>query len=141
MYGVERLSGLPQAQGFCHGTRGASADPTPLRRDQASRRLVGAARGGLPHPLRVRGLCDVGCPPRPALYVWPLSLALLLARAVRGLAPRLVRAEAGVVARLARVFPGPADPPVPGPLPAHLLLLPRRLLQGVLGGPARLCRR
>jgi hypothetical protein len=41
-------------------------------------------------------------------------------------------AAAGMVAVLSRA----ADPPDPGPLPADLLLLPRRLLQGVLGGSA-----
>ena len=50
----------------------------------------------------------------------------------------LVRAEAGLVAGVAAVLAGAADPAVPGALPAHLLLLPRRLLQGVLGRPAGL---
>src|SRR5262245_10817277 len=41
----------------------------------------------------------------------------------------------GVSALLA----GAVDSSVPGALPIHLLLLPRRLLQGVLGGSAVLC--
>ncbi len=40
-----------------------------------------------------------------------------------------------------RVFAGGADPVGTGGLPAHLLLLPRRVLQGVLGRPARMRRR
>ena len=42
---------------------------------------------------------------------------------------------------LAAVLAGAADPAVPRALPVHLLLLPRRLLQGVLGRPAVLRRR
>ena len=48
----------------------------------------------------------------------------------------LVRPQAGLVARPAAVLAGAADPAVPRPLPLHLLLLPRRLLQGVLGRSA-----
>ena len=48
---------------------------------------------------------------------------------------RLVRTEAGLVAGARAVLAGAPDPAVPGSLPLHLLLLPRRLLQGVLGGP------
>ena len=49
--------------------------------------------------------------------------------------------EAGGVAGVAAVLAGAADPADPGPVPAHLLLLPRRVLQGVLGRPAVLHRR
>ena len=38
---------------------------------------------------------------------------------------------------LAAVLAGAAHPAVPGPLPVHLLLLPRRVLQGVLVRPDR----
>ena len=41
---------------------------------------------------------------------------------------------------LAALFAGAADPAVPGSLPVHLLLLPRRLLQVVLGGSRRRAR-
>ena len=41
----------------------------------------------------------------------------------------------------AEVFARDADPGVPAGVPDDLLLLPRRLLQGVLGRPARLRRR
>ena len=42
---------------------------------------------------------------------------------------------------LARVLAGAADPAVSGAVPVHLLLLPRRLLQGVLGRSAIVRRR
>ena len=47
----------------------------------------------------------------------------------------------GVVAGVAAVLARAADPAVSRAVPPHLLLLPRRLLQGVLGRPARLRRR
>ena len=47
----------------------------------------------------------------------------------------------GVVARLAAVLPGHSDPLGPGRIPLHLLLLSRRILQGVLGRSTRLRRR
>src|SRR5580692_801543 len=40
-----------------------------------------------------------------------------------------------------QVLAGDADPGLPAGVPDDLLLLPRRVLQGVLGRPARLCRR
>ena len=49
---------------------------------------------------------------------------------------QLVRPEARGVAGVAAVFAGAADPADPGALPADLLLLPRRVLQGVLGRSA-----
>ena len=73
----------------------------------------------------------------------PVPLAVLLAGAVRPVAARVVRrtGQAGLVAVVAAVLAGVADPLGPGRLPLHLLLLPRRLLQGVLGRPAGLRRR
>ena len=47
----------------------------------------------------------------------------------------------GWLARVAAVLAGAPDPAVPGALPVHLLLLPRRLLQGVLGRSAVVRRR
>ena len=49
--------------------------------------------------------------------------------------------QASVVARGVAVFRGTADPMGAGRLSLHLLLLPRRLLQGVLGRPSFLRRR
>ena len=66
----------------------------------------------------------------------PVSLAVLLAGDLRRLAAQLVRTEARGVARVAAVLAGAAHPADPGLLPADLLLLPRRVLQGVLGRSA-----
>ena len=49
--------------------------------------------------------------------------------------------EAGLVAGLAALFAGAADPLGARRVPRYLLLLPRRVLQGVLGGPAVVRRR
>ena len=49
--------------------------------------------------------------------------------------------KAGMVAGRAAILGGDADPLGAGRFPLHLLLLPRRLLQGVLGGSAVVRRR
>src|SRR5262249_39832341 len=103
--------------------------------------LVGAADSRLLGFVRVHRLRHLGGVPGPALLVWPLPVALLLAGAVRRLAARLVRVAAGLVARLADLLAGALDPVDARRLPRDLLLLPRRLLQGVLGRPAQLHRR
>ena len=51
------------------------------------------------------------------------------------------RRAAGVVARLATLLAGPSYIVGAGRLPGHMLLLPRRVLQSVLGRPARVRRR
>src|SRR5262245_58085601 len=103
--------------------------------------MVAAATRRLHHPQRLRRLRYVGRVPKRALHVRPVSLALLFTGDLRRLAPRLVRSEALVVAGVRAVFAGADHPAVSGAIPVHLLLLPRRLLQGVLGGPVELRRR
>src|SRR4029077_15495292 len=61
---------------------------------------------------------------------------LLFSGAVRTEPPRLVRPPALVVAELAGLLAGPPDPRGPRPVPPDVLLLPGRLLQVLLGGPA-----
>ena len=68
-----------------------------------------------------------------------LPFPVLLAGTVWGFAARDFRAEAGLVAGLAFVFASSLSALGASRVPAHLLLLPRRILQGVLGGPASLC--
>src|SRR6185436_19527866 len=75
------------------------------------------------------------------LQLRPVSLAVLFAGDLGRLTACVVRSEAGMVAGPAAVFARAADPSLPGPLSIHLLLLPRRLLQVVLGRSARLRRR
>src|SRR5687767_14153381 len=100
--------------------------------------MVGPATGHLHDPRRIRLLRDVGSLREPQLPLRSLPLALLCARAVRGSRACMVRSASRVVARLASLLPRAPDPPLPGPLSLHLLLLSRRLLQGVLGRPAEL---
>ena len=70
------------------------------------------------------------------LHVRPVSLAVLLARDLRRLASCVVRAQAVDLAGVAAVLAGASHPSVPRTLPRHVLLLSRRLLQGLLGRSA-----
>ena len=99
---------------------------------------MGAAAGGLPGAFDVHRLLDVGGVPGGALPLRSLPLAVLLAGGVRRSGDELVRRQAGVVAGADPVVGGVLHPLGPGRLPLHLLLLPRRLLQGVLGRSALL---
>ena len=127
-------------KGQYHGARPASGDPAPLRPNHAPRLVVGSACRGLPRLHVVHRVFDVGRLPERALHVRPLSLAVLFAGAVRRFAARAPGTEARLVAGVAAVLAGADHPPVPRALPRHLLLLPRRVLQGVLGRSARVCR-
>src|SRR6185503_18400013 len=135
---VPRVSATP---GTSHGTCQASAGATAVRRNHAARRVVGAATRRLRHPLIIRRLRHLGCVAGRSLHLRAVPVALLLAGAVRQLTACLVRTQARVVAALAGVLPRPPDLAVPGTVQADLLLLPRRLLQGVLGRSAGLRRR
>jgi len=68
--------------------------------------------------------------------------SVLLAGAGRLLAARDLRAAPGLAAQDLAVFPpvlaGAADPVGAGRLPIHVLLLPGRVLQGLLGRPPEL---
>src|SRR5688500_15166361 len=75
-----------------------------------------------------------------ALHLRALPVSVLFAGAVGRLTARGIRPQACVVAGVAALLAGTADPAVPRSLPLHLLLLPRRLLQGVLGRPGLLRR-
>src|SRR5262249_20141166 len=72
------------------------------------------------------------------LHLRPLPLAVLLARTVRRLGAQLVRTETGLVAGVALLLAGPADPVGAGRVSRHLLLLSRSLLQSLLGRSPRL---
>ena len=91
---------------------------------------------GFPRTLDLHRLRHLGGVSGRALHVRTVPLAVLFSGDLRRFAAQLVRAATGGLARMAAVFARAADPPDPWPLPADLLLLPRRLLQGVLGGSA-----
>ena len=91
---------------------------------------------GVSRALDVHCLLHLGGVPGESLRVRPLPLPVLFAAALRRQRTRVVRAETGVVARRAPFFRRAPDPLGARRIPVHLLLLPRRLLQGVLGGPA-----
>ena len=103
-----------------------------VRRNESPRCLVASAARRLPRPLYVRRVRDVGGLSRRSLHVRPVPLPLLLSRALRQLTSQLVRLEAGELARVAAVLAGAADPADPRPVPIHVLLLSRRVLQSVL---------
>ena len=90
--------------------------------------------------LVVPRLRHVGGDAERALRVRPVSLAVLFAAAVGRRRTTRGSGQAGLVPAGA-VLSGAADPAVPRSLPFHLLLLPRRLLQGVLAGPGLVRRR
>src|SRR5215216_6780856 len=102
--------------------------------------MVAAATRRFHDPDLVRGLRDLGRVSKWPLHVWPVSLAVLLARDLRRLTTRVVRSAARLVAETAAVLTGIDHPAVPGPVSSHVLLLSRRVLQGVLGGSAELRR-
>src|SRR4051812_46140903 len=103
--------------------------------------MVGPAARGLRDPVVLHRLHHVGAAPGSQLYVRAVSLAPVFAGAVGLLPTRVVRPGPAVLAQLAAVFAGDADPALSGVLPLHLLLLPRGVLQGLLGRPAQLRRR
>ena len=84
--------------GFHAGDSGHGR-PSWLRDDVPSRQMVGSATQRVPRTLGVRRLCDVGGVPGRALSLRAVPLAVLLARALRRLAARVVRPEARLVAR------------------------------------------
>ena len=75
------------------------------------------------------------------LFFWQLPLAILLAGNFWRFAAQLVWAEADLVAGLANFFSGATRSLGAGRISAHLLLLPRRLLQSLLGRSAGMHRR
>src|SRR5688572_32252052 len=103
--------------------------------------MVGAAGGRLRCLVGIPRLRHLGCLSERPLRIRSLPLAVLFAAAARRLAACLVRSAAGRVAVVRAVLAGAPDPSVSRALPRHLLLLSRRVLQGVLGRPAGVQRR
>src|SRR5881296_1251170 len=98
--------------------------------------MVGATIAGRARSFNVHHLLDMGRLPGTALLFRSISVAILLARTFRLLAPQLVWRQTRLVARLADLFSCVADPLGAGRISSHVLLLPRRVLQSILGRPA-----
>src|SRR5215472_10724810 len=98
--------------------------------------MVAHAAAGLCGSFGLCRLHDVGCFPRKELLLGTVSFSVLLARNFRRIPACVVWADACVVAGVAALFAGPVDPSISRPVSLDVLLLPRCLLQGVLGGPA-----
>src|SRR5262245_56053025 len=103
--------------------------------------MVVTAAGGIPWSVRFRRLLDVGGVPGQSLPVWPLPSAVLVPSSVWRLGIWLVRSKARLVACRLAVLGRFPDPVGARWFQGYLLLLPRGLLQGILGRPACLCRR
>src|SRR5688572_4443720 len=112
-----------------------------LSRHPSPGRVVGTAGDRPRCSYRFPYLRDVGGVPERQLQLRPIPVAILLAGDLRRSGPCVVRSAAGLVAGLAPVLARPDHPPLPGALSVHLLLLPRRLLQGLLGRPSGMYRR
>src|SRR4051812_24922987 len=102
--------------------------------------MVARTTPRLPRPWHLPGLRQLGRLPKRLLHHRALHLPLLLPGNLRLLAPRLVRPQALLVPLLSTLLPRPLRPLDPGALSLHLLLLPGRLLQILLGRSARLRR-
>src|SRR5690348_4118963 len=100
--------------------------------------MVAPATCRLHDPRRLRRLCDVGRIPKRALHLRAVPIAVLLAGAVGRSPHGVVRRETRLVAGPAAVLAGADHPAVSRPVPLHLLLLSRRILQGLLGRSAKL---
>src|SRR4030095_8171105 len=120
-------------RGDGHGSRRRVIQASILWPDHAPGHVVGKPRVRFSWPLGIRHLLHLGRISGPALHGRPVSFTVLFAGAVWFFAARLVWTEAGAGARVGDLFARGPDPLGPGWIPVHLLLLSRRLLQGVLG--------
>src|SRR5262249_39688894 len=110
-------------------------------RHLTSRPLVDPAARRVPRVDDIPRLLRVGSLPGEPLHLRSISLAVLFTGNLRRLAAQLVRGQARGLAELAAVLSGATDPADSRPLSPHLLLLPGRVLQGVLGGSPFMHRR
>src|SRR5215471_11166239 len=103
--------------------------------------MVGGTAFRIPWSFNVSDLFDVGGVSERALLLRAVSVAVLLSRDLGRFTARVVRAQAGLVSGNPPVFSGAAHPAVSWPLSPDLLLLPRCLLQSLLGRPSVVRRR
>src|ERR1700677_3319413 len=135
----------------CHRWEGAPTDPLPWREDGSSRcrlerrqvrpdvsagSLVALALSDFSGIEHVPGLLHLGRMAEQPLHLRSLHLTFLFSGALRLLAPRPLRSQAVVVSEFCALLSGASYLVDSGPLSPHLLLLPRRLLQVVLGRPS-----
>src|SRR6202161_1191823 len=110
-----------------------------FRPNAPRRQLVGSTAFRFPWPLLLHCLRHLGRAATRAFSFRSLYLSLLFAGIIRAFRPGLVRRQTNLDARLGhRRRP---DPLGPRRFSRHLLLLPRRLLQSVLGRSSVLRRR
>src|SRR6516225_4788384 len=100
--------------------------------------MVAFSHRGLSWLWRISRLRELGRFPEQPLHLRSLYLAVLLARAVWQFPARHVWPQTKMVSRLSALFSSSADPLDTRLVPAHVLLLPRRVLQVVLGGSSSL---
>src|SRR5256885_16984757 len=98
--------------------------------------MVAAATRRFHDSRRLRCLRDMGRVSERALHVRSVSLAVLLPGDLWRSADGMVRREARMVARSAAILAGADHSALSRTLPVHVLLLSRRVLQGVLGRSA-----
>src|SRR6185503_2681094 len=89
---------------------------------------------------RVSGVRHVGGLSERLLYLRSLHLPFLLTRDLRQLPTRVVGWETALVSKLSPFFAGAANSLDTRRLPPYLLLLPRCLLQVILGRSTSVCR-
>ncbi len=140
---LQPVPACPRVQGFRHVLRECVNETTLVWRNDAAWRMVGATAVRISGAVDVSRIFNLGCisgNPLLARTKWrPLSFAIVFARNFRRFAARDFWTETRLVAIIAAIFSSPFGSVGARRFPAHLLLLPRRLLQSVLGGPARLC--
>src|SRR5439155_17681845 len=105
-------------------------------RNHARRRLVDATVTGLCRLIDFYRLFHMGGVSGTKLFFRQLHLALLFARNTRRLPPQLVWTKTYVVPALANLLSRVVGSLGAGWISGDLLLLSRRLLQGILGGSA-----
>src|SRR5436190_1547165 len=114
-----------------------AATPIVWRND-ARRSLVDAAAASFCRVVDFHRVFHVGGVSGTELFLWQLHLALLFARNFRRITSQLVWTKTGLVAAFFNLFSCVVGPLGAGWIPIDLLLLSRRLLQGILGGSSRM---
>ena len=112
---------------------GDSAAASFVWRNNARRCLVGAAAAGLCRVIDLYRLFHMGRLSGKKLFFWQLHLAVLFPGNFRRFATQLVGAETELVAALAHLFSRTGCSLGACRISPDLLLLPRRVLQSLLG--------